>query len=79
MYGLMGCVVRPVVGRGGGGGMKVEGKGKDGRAETTRLKKICGIKSGGGLLSSFVLIRGSVVWKSQHHRFSLWGVFFVSP
>ena len=35
----------------GGGGVKVEGKGKDGRVETTRLRNIGGVESGGGLLS----------------------------
>ena len=45
-------VVRPV---GGEGGLKVEGKGKDGRVETTRLKKLGGNESGVGFLPSFFL------------------------
>ena len=47
---MLGYVVRPV---GGEGGLKVEGKGKDGRVETTRLKKLGGNESGVGFLLSF--------------------------
>ena len=79
VYGVLGCVVRP------GGGVavmvaaKVEGKIKDVRLETTRLKNLGGIKYEGDLLSPFVVVRGSAVWKCQHHRFPLWCVIFVSP
>ena len=45
------CWVVPSV-RGGGGGVKVEGKGKDGRVETTRPKNLGRIEFGGGLLLS---------------------------
>ena len=57
----------------------MKGKVKDGRVETTRLKNLDGIKSEGGLLSSFFSVWGSAVWKIQHHRFPLWWVIFVSP
>ena len=56
VYSVLGCVVRP--GWGGGGGLKVEGNVKDIRLETTRLKKLGGIESGGGFLSSFYVVGG---------------------
>ena len=59
------------------GEVNVEGKGKYGMEETTRLKKLGGIKSEGGLLLSFVVVRWSEVWKFQHHHFPLWCVIFV--
>ena len=74
VYGVLGCVVCQ-----GGGGVKVEGKCKDGKLETTRLKNLGGIKSEGGLLLSFVVVRGSVVWRLQLHFFPLWCVIFVLP
>ena len=47
--------------------------------ETTRLKNLGGIKSGVGLVSSYVVAGGSAVCKFQHHRFPLWCVnFFVT-
>ena len=61
------------------GGVKMEGKGKDVRVKTTRMKNLGGIKSEGGLLSSFVVVGGSAVWKFQHHRFPLCCVIFVLP
>ena len=57
----------------------MEGKSKDVRVETKSLKNLGGIKSEGGLLSLFVFVGGSAVWKFQHHRFPLWCVIFVSP
>ena len=45
---MLGCVIRPGV----CGGVKVEGKSKDGRVDTMRLKNLGGIESGGGVLSS---------------------------
>ena len=74
VYGVMGCVVHL-----GGREMNVKGKVKDGRVETTRLKNLGGIKSEGGLLSLFVVVRWSAVWKFQLHRFPLWCVIFVLP
>ena len=56
----------------------MEGKGKYVRVETMRLKNLGRIKSRRGLLSSSVVVRGSVVWKFQHHRFPIWYVIFVS-
>ena len=53
VYGVLGCAVCP-----GGGGVNVEGKGKDGRVETTRLKNVGGIKYEGGLLSWFFCFPG---------------------
>ena len=73
MYCVLGCVVCPE----GGGGVDVEGKGKYGSVDTTRLKNLGGIKSEGGLLSLFDFVGGSAVWKFQHHRFPLWRVIFV--
>ena len=74
VYGALGCVVCT-------GGMKVEvkGKGKDGRVEKMRLKKLGGIESGGGFLSLFVVVGGYAVRKFQHNRFTLWCIIFVSP
>ena len=62
-----------------GGGVKVEGKCKDGRVETTILKNLGGIESGGGLLLSFVVIWGSAVWKFQHQSLSPLVCIFLSP
>ena len=59
--------------------MNVKGKVKDGRVETTRLKNLGGIKSEGGLLSLFVVVLWSAVWKFQLHFFPLWCVIFVLP
>ena len=70
------CVVSYVRGRKGG---ECESKGKDVRVEKKRLKNLFGIKSEGGLMSSFVVFGGSAVWKFQRHPFSLWCVFFVLP
>ena len=75
--------VRGGVGVGVGVGMKLKGKGKGGRVETTRLKNLVSIEYGGGLLLLllllFVAVRGSAVWKFQHHCFPLWCAIFVSP
>ena len=62
MYGVMGCVVRPSMGR---GGVKVEGKGKDLRVETTRLNNLGWMESGGDLLLSFVLV-GSLLYVNSN-------------
>ena len=59
--------------------MNVEGKVQDGRVDTTRLKNLGGIKYEGGLLSSFVVVCGTAVWKFQHHCFPILCVIFVSP
>ena len=73
LYGVLGCVVHP--GR-GGGGVEVEGKGKDGRVDTTRIQKLGSITSGGGFLSLFVVVGGYLIWKFQHHICLLWCVIF---
>ena len=70
-YGVLGCVIHL-----GGEEMNVKGKGKYGRVETMRLKNLGGIKSEGGLLSLFVVVRWSAVWKFQLHCFPLWCVIF---
>ena len=44
----------------------MEGKSKDVRVETKSLKNLGGIKSEGGLLSLFVFVGGSAVWKFQN-------------
>ena len=73
LYGVLGCFVYLRV------GVNVEGKGKDGRVEKMRLKKLGGIESGGGFLSLFVVVGGYAVRKFQHNRFTLWCIIFVSP
>ena len=73
LYGELGCVVYLR------GGVNVEGRGKDGRVEKTRLKNLDGTKSEGGVLSSFFVVGGYTVWKFQHHCFPLWCVIFVLP
>ena len=59
LYGVLGCAVHIV----GEGGVKVEGNGTDEKLETTRLKNPGVVESGGGLLSSFLVVGGSAVWK----------------
>ena len=59
--------------------MDVEGKGKYGSVDTTRLKNLGGIKSEEDLLPSFVVFGGSALWKFQHHNFPLWCIICVSP
>ena len=57
--------------------MNVKGKGKYGRVDKMRLKNLGGIKSKGVLLSWFVVVRWSDVWKFQLHCFPLWCAIFV--
>ena len=51
-------VMLSVVVGGGGGGVKGEGKGINLREEMMSLKNLCGIESGAGFSSLFVIVRG---------------------
>ena len=59
--------------------VKVEVKGKYVRVETTRLKNLGGVESGGRLLLSYAVDGGSAVCKFQHHCFPIWCVIVLLP